>query len=268
MRAGGRMDAEKLDFNHVDINKISVCFTWDDNCHAHIDLTAPQFMRRGLKCTFYVNPGQEGFGEKYASGYRELAAEGFEIGSHSFGHVNLSGLTDEELEFQIKASADGICESIGVYPSTFAFPYHEYDERTLMAARRRHLETRNTLRNSVRFGVRTNSGADEMSVAVSECVAGGKNLVFSGHSAVLDEEGLCLPDCGYEPVLLDNLNALLDMIQTVNGSAEVVTFEQAALKEYIINQCGVAGNSYMLKREQLDYLSALGIDVQRLSRLV
>lgn len=262
------MQQEKLRFNHVDINKVSVCFTWDDNCNAHIELTAPQFARRGLKCTFYINPGKEGFREKFASGYRELAKGGFEIGSHSYDHVRLTGLQEEELEYQIKASADGICESVGVYPSTFAFPYHDFDERTLSAAGRYHLETRNTLPSSVRFGVRTKSDIEEMFDAVRECVSAGQNLVFSGHSAVSDAQELSSPNCGYEPILLDNLNALLDMIQTISDNTQVLTLQQAALKEYITSRCEIAGNSYTLTRGQLDYLSAFGIDAGKLSRLI
>ncbi|MGE5495536.1 MAG: polysaccharide deacetylase family protein [Burkholderiales bacterium] len=262
------MRQEKLCFNHADINKISICFTWDDNCYAHIRLIAPQFLRRGFKCTFYVNPGKEGFNEKFASGYRELARQGFEIGSHSYDHVRLTGLKEGEPEHQIKASADGIFKSIGVYPTTFAFPYHDFDEHTLSVARLYHLETRNTLRGSVRFGVSTNSAPEEMFGAVRECVSAGQNIVFSGHSAVSDLKELSLPGCGYEPILLDNLNALLDMIQTVEKCAQVLMLEQAALKEYIISNCEIAGNTYALTSEQAEYLSAFGIDPGKLSRLI
>jgi hypothetical protein len=261
------MQQEKLYFNHADINKISVCFTWDDNCYAHIELIATQFARRGLKCTFYINPGKEGYSEKFASGYRDLAGEGFEIGSHSYHHVRLTGLKDEELEHQIKASADGILKSVGVYPSTFAFPYHDFDERTLSFVRQYHLETRNTLHGSVRFGVRSNSSPEEMFGAVKECVSAGQNIVFSGHSAVSNLTELSSPDCGYEPILLDNLNALLDKIHTV-GNAQVLTLEQAALKEYIISNCEIAGNTYTLASGQAEYFSAFGIDAIRLSRII
>lgn len=261
------MEAVKSNFNHVDPGRISVCFTWDDNCHAHYRLAAPQFKRRGLRCTFYINPGKEGF-EQFLPGYRELAREGFEVGSHSFCHVNLTGLPGDELDVQIKASAEGIRKSIGVYPSTFAFPYHDYNGHTLSAVRAYHLETRNTLDNAVRFGIRTASSADEMSRAVNECVASRRNIVFSGHSAVSDEEGLGSEDCGYEPILLNNLNALLDAIQALSDGAEVLTFEQAALKEYLRGKGEVAGNSYTLRSEQLEYLAAFGIGAERLQQLI
>jgi hypothetical protein len=100
------MEALKLSFNHIDLRKISICFTWDDNCFAHSALIAPEFSRRGLKCTFYINPGDEGF-EKYAPCYKALSEASFETGSHSFNHYNLSGPPEEEALYQVKASADG-----------------------------------------------------------------------------------------------------------------------------------------------------------------
>lgn len=260
------MQSIKMPFRHIDAGKPSVCFTWDDNFFAHQGLIAPQFSKRGMRCTFYINPGEPGF-EKYASGYNALSENLFEIGSHGFFHHDFSKLPVNELEYELKQSALSVEGHTGVYPATFAFPYHAFNEETLNIARKFFLETRNTLHNSKRFGVRTDSTPDEMLLSVRECILNKQSLVFSGHSAIPAAPGF-KEDTGHEPVFLHNLSALLDSLQTLRGSVEVLTFEQAALKQYIMNNCEISGNSYTLSGEQLRWLNTFRIDSEKLSRLI
>ncbi len=256
----------KMPFNHIDTGKSSVCFTWDDNFIAHSRLIAPQFLKRGLRCTFYINPGEAGFEEKYLPGYRSLSDNSFEIGSHGFCHDDYTGMPEEEFVHELKRSASIIRGLVGIYPATFAFPYHAFSGDMLQTARKYYLETRNTLGNSKRFGIRTNSKLDEMLLAVSESISNKQSLVFSGHSAIPDT-GDIGEDIGHEPVPMQTLSALLDYLQTLDG-AEVLTFEQAALKQFIIDNCEISGSSYILSGEQLNTLSAFGIDAEKLGRII
>lgn len=261
------MEVVTMRFKHIDLRKISVCFTWDDNCAAHYRLIAPLFLRLGLRCTFYINPGKKRFKEKFLAGYRSLSDNGCEIGSHGFFHDNVLNMTAEQAEGDVKASADSIYELFGIYPSTFAFPYHDFNEDTLALVRRFHLETRNTLNNSARFGIRTSSTVQEMRDTIDECAAKKRNLVFSGHSAVLSAKDASLPESGYEPIPAQNLEAVLEHVKSMDNF-ETLTFEQAALKEFLRDNCETNGDSYTLKREQMDYLGALHIGAQRLDELV
>jgi len=256
----------KMPFYHIDIGKPSVCFTWDDNFTAHQKLIAPQFAKRGLRCTFYINPGEAGF-EKYLSGYKSLSEDSFEIGSHGFCHDDYSNMPKNEFEYELKRSALSIKDYIGAYPSTFAFPYHAFNDDMLQTARRFYLETRNTLGNSKRFGIRTNSTQEEMILAVRKCIPNKRSLVFSGHSAIPAAGSDINEDTGHEPIPIQTLCALLNYLQTQDG-AEVLTFEQAALKQFIIDNCEISGSSYILSREQTDILSAFQIGAEKLSRLI
>ncbi len=261
------MQSVKMRFNHTDICKPSVCFTWDDNCAAHRRLIAPQFLKRGFLCTFYINPGEAGFKENYMDSYKALSESNFEIGSHGFCHDDYSNMPKSEFEHELKRSALSIKESLGIYPATFAFPYHAFNDDMLQTARKLYLETRNTLRNSKRFGIRTSSTLDEMMLAARECVSNKRSLVFSGHSAVPAADGNIKEDAGHEPIPVQTLSALLEYLQTQDG-AEVLTFGQAALKQFIIDNCEISGSFYTLSGEQADRLGAFQIGAGKLERLI
>lgn len=263
------MDIANMRFNSIDKDKLSVCFTWDDNFLAHSRLITPEFKKRDMRCTFYINPGEPGFEEKYLPLYRALSEAGFEIGSHGYLHDNYSNLYHDVLERELEKAALSIEKLIGVYPATFAFPYHDYNEETLAAAKARHLETRNTLADSLRFAIKADSRLDEMIMFVNGCVSDGRSMVFSGHSAIpADKACIGAEDFGYGPVLIGCLSSLLDHVLALKDKAEVLTFEQTALKRYIMDKCPVSEGSFTIGKKQLDKLKTLGIDVQRLSLLI
>lgn len=256
-------------FNHINIDKLSICFTWDDNCLAHSSILAPEFLDRGLRCTFYINPGLAGF-QSFLPHYKRLSEERFEIGSHGFRHDNYSDMTLDGFERELEKAASSITEHIGVYPSTFAFPYHDFNEETLGISKKFHLETRNTLKNSKRYAVRSASTLEDMLLFINGCISDDQSMVFSGHSAVTDAAGSGAPpeDPGYEPISLRVLWALLDRLQALRDDAEILTFEQAALKQYIIDNCEISGDSYSLTEDQAFLLNKFGINAHRLSLLI
>lgn len=269
MLGDGLMKHIKLPFSHIDLSKLSVCFTWDDNFLFHSSLIAPEFVKRRMPCTFYINPGEAGFEEKFLPGYRDLSEMGFDIGSHGFKHDNYSHVPLGEFERELESAASAIRALIGIYPATFAFPYHDFNDQTLRAAKSLHLETRNTLGNSRRFGIKSDSAPDEMFEFIKECVSRRCSVVFSGHSAIPQgpKASRAEEDLGYNPVPIGTLRALLDHIQTLE-IAEVLTFEQAALKQYIINNCAISNGSYTLNQRQLDWLDTFHIGAEKLFRLI
>lgn len=263
------MDAVKIRFNNIDTDKLSVCFTWDDNYLSHSRHTAPQFIKRGMRCTFYINPGEAGFEDKFLPGCRALSEMGFEIGSHGYRHDNYSEVSCAVFRRELVKSARAIKEHIGIYPATFAFPYHDYNDDMLLTARKHHLETRNTLGGSRRFGIKADSTLEEMIGFVNCCVSEGCSMVFSGHSAIPDDaQPHDTQEAGYGPIPVRSLSALLDHVESLGAKAQVLTFGQAALKRYITDSCEVCEGSFTLSGKQLGLLAAFDIDAERLRRLI
>jgi peptidoglycan/xylan/chitin deacetylase (PgdA/CDA1 family) len=59
---------------------------------------------------------------------------GFEIGSHSLNHPDLTKCTDDQLYLEMKMSKDLIKQFLGITTTKFAYPYGLYDERVMHAA--------------------------------------------------------------------------------------------------------------------------------------
>ncbi|MEX2422180.1 MAG: polysaccharide deacetylase family protein [Actinomycetota bacterium] len=66
----------------------------------------------------------------------ELAARGFEIGSHTATHPHLTTLTDAELDSELGDSRTRIEDELKQVCRLLAYPYGEHDERVQSAAQR------------------------------------------------------------------------------------------------------------------------------------
>lgn len=65
---------------------------------------------------------------------RELAAAGWEIGSHTCSHPRLSRLAEEEIGAELARSRRVCEEESGQLCRSVAYPYSDYDERVVRAA--------------------------------------------------------------------------------------------------------------------------------------
>jgi peptidoglycan/xylan/chitin deacetylase (PgdA/CDA1 family) len=119
--------------------------TFDDGWRDAIDVGAPLLARHGIPATFYVNPGLLGGQHDFvtgpagrlldADGVRELAALGFEIGSHTMSHPDLRTLDDRALAAEL-GDAKSAVETLTSRPcTTVAYPFGAHDERVERAAR-------------------------------------------------------------------------------------------------------------------------------------
>ena len=66
---------------------------------------------------------------------RELAREGVEVGSHGLNHRRFTGLSDRELREELTESKHEIEHEIGQACRYVAYPYGDYDHRTMRAAK-------------------------------------------------------------------------------------------------------------------------------------
>ncbi len=59
----------------------------------------------------------------------EMAAHGFEFGSHTRSHLILPGEPEEEVMSELRGAADDIAAHLGAAPKSFAYPDGQFDER-------------------------------------------------------------------------------------------------------------------------------------------
>ncbi|HEX3833210.1 MAG TPA: polysaccharide deacetylase family protein, partial [Solirubrobacteraceae bacterium] len=64
-----------------------------------------------------------------------LAGDGWEIGSHTCSHPRLSSLVTPQIDRELRESRAEIEKRLGRSCETLAYPYSDYDERVVRAAR-------------------------------------------------------------------------------------------------------------------------------------
>jgi peptidoglycan/xylan/chitin deacetylase (PgdA/CDA1 family) len=118
--------------------------TFDDGWRDSIGVVAPLLTRLGVPATFYVNPGL--WGAQHAdvsgpagrlldeAGARELAAKGFELGSHTMTHHDLRIFDDRALAAELVDSKSAVEAVTGQPCTTLAYPFGAFDERVERAA--------------------------------------------------------------------------------------------------------------------------------------
>jgi peptidoglycan/xylan/chitin deacetylase (PgdA/CDA1 family) len=119
--------------------------TFDDGNASDLEEALPALRERGMHATFFVVAGRLGDPAFLdASGVRELAAAGMEIGCHGMRHRRWRGLGEPALREEL-VQAKAVLEEIVERPVTeAACPFGAYDRRVLGALRRagyRHVYT-------------------------------------------------------------------------------------------------------------------------------
>lgn len=256
---------EKYYFNHLNISKNSVVFTWDDNFSSHYDIIAPIFLDYNYRCTFYINPGENNFINLYYKGYQNICNKGFELGSHGYTHHHFGKYSFYDFAFQLNESRKIIQELFSVTPSTFAFPHHDSTNEKLEYSKSVYLETRNSLKNSKRFSLKTNTNTNSILHAIEDSANKKYTLVFSGHSILNDV--IDIKECGYEPIRIRTLITILEALYN-NKDIEVCTFEQSCLKTYIVNNCKYNNSYFELTENHKKVLENFGLNEERIIQII
>jgi peptidoglycan/xylan/chitin deacetylase (PgdA/CDA1 family) len=118
---------EKITFTDVNVDGPYIAMTFDDGPHATntpklLDLAA----KKHIRLTFFVLG--ECVQQNPAVLQRE-AAEGHEIGNHSWSHPNLAKLSDEAVRSQLQRTEDIIVKTAGIKPKLMRPPYGELTKR-------------------------------------------------------------------------------------------------------------------------------------------
>lgn len=73
--------------------------------------------------------------DKFPDKVKEIQDNGFEIGTHSNAHLNMSKLSEEEIRRDLRLSMDKISDITGQTPTVFRPPYGDYDDELVLTAR-------------------------------------------------------------------------------------------------------------------------------------
>ena len=107
-------------FCGVDTAEKVVAFTFDDGPHPrYTDMILDILAEYGIRATFFV-VGENA--ELYSEQLKRIAAEGHEIGNHTYTHCNLKKISREGLMAELTETEKKIKEVCGVTPKIFRPP--------------------------------------------------------------------------------------------------------------------------------------------------
>lgn len=123
----------------------TVAVTFDDGCETDWAEAAPVLSEHGFGATFFVVAGFLGHrGYMTHAQVRDLAAAGFEIGSHSQTHRSLTGLGACELQDELGGSRARLEDTTGTRVKHLSCPHGRWSPRLAAAAQRAGYETVST----------------------------------------------------------------------------------------------------------------------------
>jgi peptidoglycan/xylan/chitin deacetylase (PgdA/CDA1 family) len=121
-----------------------------DDCYADAYRIAfPWFRRFGFQATFFAISGRLGQRDDPSATSRvagralmdaeqlaNLRTAGMSVGAHTRSHPRLSTLDDRAVEREVAGSREELEQALGAPVTHFAYPYGDYDERSVAAAAR------------------------------------------------------------------------------------------------------------------------------------
>jgi peptidoglycan/xylan/chitin deacetylase (PgdA/CDA1 family) len=104
----------------IDPGRPMVALTFDDGPFAPVGNQIMDCLAQyGGKATFYVVGNRCA---SYAAEMQRMAAEGHEIGNHTYEHKYLHKLSAEQIQYQVNKGSEAIQASCGVIPATVRLP--------------------------------------------------------------------------------------------------------------------------------------------------
>lgn len=262
------MDIYQIPFSKIEMDKTSISFSWDDNFIRHYEVISKIFEYFNLRCTFYINVGDCSFSKQLENNYHVLSKNGFEIGSHGFNHISMNLLSDKEFLLQISLSIETMENKLKVRPTTFAFPHHQNTIQQIDIINSFFLTTRNDLHNSKRISLKSDTSIEQIFDYIHSLLYNKTNIVFSGHSIQLYsdiQQGII---DGYEPIKIDLLYKLISYVKLYSSISEIITIEQAAIKEYIKKNCKYTKSYCIFSEKNLSYLASIGFNINKLKKII
>ena len=111
-------------FDSKNLNKKSVCLTFDDGYLSDVDIVLPRLLKNKMKATFFIVPSyldKEGHLSKEQ--VIKLSKNEMEIGSHSFSHLDFTKIKPSSIFNELSSSKKFLEDLIGKEVKSFSFPY-------------------------------------------------------------------------------------------------------------------------------------------------
>ena len=124
----------------------AVFLTFDDGYLDHYTNAFRMLKKYNAKGTFFIITEKPDHDPNYATWdqIKEMAEDGQEIGSHSKTHPNLSNLSFEQIQEELRESKKKLEEKIQKPIISFCYPAGEYDNRVLKIVKEEYLFARTT----------------------------------------------------------------------------------------------------------------------------
>jgi peptidoglycan/xylan/chitin deacetylase (PgdA/CDA1 family) len=109
----------------------TVALTFDDGPFVYTDSVLDQLASVGFQATFFLNGYNLGNIEDYQYTVDRMINEGHQVASHTYGHPDLAGLNDYDVEQQMALLSNEFTYMIGKDPVYMRPPYFSFSDRTL-----------------------------------------------------------------------------------------------------------------------------------------
>lgn len=182
----------------------AISYTFDDGLRDQYTLAVPMLNEVGFKGTFFIIPNstpetledarknddkKRAWGGITWSELKEMAAQGHEIGSHTWSHRNLKNLSADEVEAEFTNANEAIQAHLGQATLTLAFPFNASTPEIQATALRHYVAYR-------AYQTATSGGttAESLNTWADKLVKDGKwgvimtHAVAKGYAAVSDAE--------------------------------------------------------------------------------
>lgn len=121
---GGELSTEQTVDAFEEPRYVTVTF---DDAYSSQGTAAEELEQHGMRGVFFVPTGRlndsfEGIPTMTAADVQRLAANGHEIGGHTYNHTNVSTLTAQEAAAAMERNRAAL-QDMGVQPVSFAYPY-------------------------------------------------------------------------------------------------------------------------------------------------
>ena len=113
----------------------NVLITFDDGNISDYLIAYPELLKNSMKAFFFIIPTFIG-SDKFLnwSMVREMSENGMIFGSHSLSHKNLTELSEDELDRELRVSKEIIEDKIGNQVNNFSCPFGIYNNSVLEKA--------------------------------------------------------------------------------------------------------------------------------------
>ena len=128
----------------------ALVFTFDDALPSQLMYAAPYLDQVGLKGSFYLitrnivdGTGAPAIGKPTTwTGWKALANNGHEIGSHTLTHANLTQVAADQAARELSESALAIKDKLGITPVTLAYPFNAWNPSVAAESRKTYMAFR------------------------------------------------------------------------------------------------------------------------------